>query len=410
MKANNFLLGIVLLVLASCDTSNSVDPVFREQFIKYYGTDGDQSGVDLLVNDDGTMILLGNSISSTGVLTTFVMKVDRVGELVWQRQVGGVSEQGVDIEFIRNGSHAGSIMVASNIGPEETSVIRLVRINQSGVSIDSTTINTNVKQVVRSVTSLQNTPGFVITGYADRSYMTEPDPVELNDNADILAYILTDDLTIAPKKLLSKGGETAGSGIRVFEMPRSSRGELLFFGYSNRPLQVEFKNNFYYDIVIEETPIGYLAGTEEDEEILSCVISTPPHLGEGFLMTGTSVTAEGASDLYIVKVNSTFNYKSIDKKISLGNRVVCVGAGNAADGHYVLLNSQESPTINNITLVKLEVDGTQQWLRTFGTRDADDTGGAVTSLPDGRIAIIGTMQLQTRKKVALILTNSNGDL
>ena len=46
MKIRIFIL--TLLALAACDTSNNVDPVFERYFITYYGTEGDQEGVDML--------------------------------------------------------------------------------------------------------------------------------------------------------------------------------------------------------------------------------------------------------------------------------------------------------------------------------------------------------------------------
>ena len=40
--------------------------------------------------------------------------------------------------------------------------------------------------------------------------------------------------------------------------------------------------------------------------------------------------------------------------------------------------------------------------------EGDDTAGGVESLPDGRIAVVGTIQLETQRKMALIVTNPNG--
>jgi hypothetical protein len=58
-----------LIAVCSCDTEGNVDPVYQNNFIKYYGEDGNQEGVDLLVNTDGTLILLGNSSSQTNPVT-----------------------------------------------------------------------------------------------------------------------------------------------------------------------------------------------------------------------------------------------------------------------------------------------------------------------------------------------------
>ena len=48
------------------------------------------------------------------------------------------------------------------------------------------------------------------------------------------------------------------------------------------------------------------------------------------------------------------------------------------------------------------------WSASFGSLEGDDTAGGVESLPDGRIAVVGTIQLETQRKMALIVTNPNG--
>jgi hypothetical protein len=40
--------------------------------------------------------------------------------------------------------------------------------------------------------------------------------------------------------------------------------------------------------------------------------------------------------------------------------------------------------------------------------EGEDTAGGVEVLPDGRIAVVGTIQLETQKKMVLIVTSANG--
>ena len=63
-------ISLLMLTYAACDTAGNVDPVFERTFIKYYGTEGDQYAADLIVNDDGTLLILGNSVSPSGVSRT----------------------------------------------------------------------------------------------------------------------------------------------------------------------------------------------------------------------------------------------------------------------------------------------------------------------------------------------------
>src|SRR5690606_35434457 len=114
MKASRLLFVLGAFVFSQCDTASNVDPRYETYFIKYYGTEGDQNGADIVVNDDGTMILLGNSVLPTGVANPFLIKTDTHGNLVWRLNFGA-NGMAVDVEVFRTGSHAGGYVVASNV-------------------------------------------------------------------------------------------------------------------------------------------------------------------------------------------------------------------------------------------------------------------------------------------------------
>src|SRR5690606_22449507 len=250
IRTINFLIVCVLLFAFGCDTANNVDPVFEKYFIKYYGSSGDQSGADLLVNEDGTMILLGNSILPSGEYTAFVIKVNKQGDVIWKRQIGGLNETAVDVELIKRGTHQGHLIIALNIGPEASSRIRLLRVTQHGVGIDSLEVPLHangVKQVVRSITSLGDNDGYIITGYADKALMVETEPVMDNiDQGDILAFRIDESLTQI-ENIVSTGGELFGSGIKVFELPSSPTDRFVIFSFSDKPVSSGFEFNFRFD-------------------------------------------------------------------------------------------------------------------------------------------------------------------
>src|SRR6187455_3454161 len=97
ISLNCILLSTLLL---SCDTANNVEPIYEEYFTKYYGEDGEQEGVDIVRNADGSMILLGNSLSQTDPISPFIVKTDAIGNVLWQRVFNTDDEIAVDIELI----------------------------------------------------------------------------------------------------------------------------------------------------------------------------------------------------------------------------------------------------------------------------------------------------------------------
>ena len=99
MKRSNLLFVLMMVVWLGCDTAGNVDPVFEKRFIKYYGDEGDQFGADVAVNNDGTMLLLGNSVLPDGTSNAMVIKVDPEGNRIWEQVIGAGEEHAVDIEL-----------------------------------------------------------------------------------------------------------------------------------------------------------------------------------------------------------------------------------------------------------------------------------------------------------------------
>ncbi len=66
---------------------------------------------------------------------------------------------------------------------------------------------------------------------------------------------------------------------------------------------------------------------------------------------------------------------------------------------------------SNIWLTKIDLSGKELWSVSFGSDQGDDEVGAVAELPDGKILVLGTVELgDNKKKLTLIKLNSKGQL
>src|ERR1044072_8507661 len=101
ISLNCILLSVLFL---ACDTASNVEPMYEEYFTKYYGEDGEQQGVDIVLNNDGSMVLLGNSLSQEDPISPFIVKTDAIGNVLWQREFKTDDEIAVDIEPINGGN------------------------------------------------------------------------------------------------------------------------------------------------------------------------------------------------------------------------------------------------------------------------------------------------------------------
>jgi hypothetical protein len=343
------------------------------------------------------------------------MKVNAQGDVLWEQPVGATNERAVDVDRVVGATENGQLAVVSNIGPESSSQIRISIVDaEGGSTIRDLVLDLHLngtKQVAHSVTSLENQDALLITGYADKEFTFETNPNDASvDESDLLALTVSADFSVV-ENALNAGGETKGALIKGYELPAASDAPFVVFGFSNKPVAESFDMNYTYyipqsSVFAEGWSIGSAAFTEQ----LASVKRSDP--GTSFLMAGT-VTSDAniAGDIYLVKYGSSFDIASLNKVVELNRDVVCVDAAFARSSNYlVLANEYLGNDLRNILVAKLDYRGEPIWTRSFGTETGDDTGAAVAVLPDGRIAILGTMELETNKKMALIVLNQQGGL
>jgi len=403
---------VLIALMFSCDTPGNVEPMFNNYFTKYYGEDGEQTGVDLVLNGDGSMILLGNSFSQTDPISPFIVKTDPQGNVLWQRTFKNDNETAVDIQLINGGAN---VAVLTNVQRATTNIC-LYLLSQDGNLVDSLYLTSTDNQVGRAVAQSSDN-GYLITGYKDPNPARNPDMPPPPDEADILLLKIDNGLSEV-SDLSPGGGEHIGSGVNTFEINFNSSVYYLVFGYSDRPRKNTASYQMCFQLIasnIDGVPTGMHEYSEDEineEQIASSTLKIPPALGDGYLLVGT--TRSGASsDLYLTRfakpLNPDATTHSLDGKIPLGRRIEGVAAANASpDGYFVIANEVRENSKKDIFLLRVERDGAVSWSRSFGSLDGEDNAGGIEALPDGRIAVVGTIQLETQRKMALIVTNGNG--
>ncbi len=409
MRRNSPVYFIVLLLLLSCDTTSNIDPVFRNYFIKYYGEDGNQQGVDLLVSADGSMVLLGNTSSQINPSTQpFIVKVDPMGNVLWQRQLGELGETAVDVELDR----LGNLIIVSNIGDESNSRVRLFRIDQQGKGIDSIKIELGEKQVAKSVTQIADN-SFLIAGYAEPNPTRNPELiVPPPDEADV-TFIRVDEALTTPQLSFIDlgGGEHVGAAVKIFESVLGGSLQYLLFGDSDRPDDGPYKRSFEVigiDLFGTPTGIRKVSGTSNEIQIAADVIETQGALQDGYLTVGTTY-GTNTNDVYITQYDKTLSIKRLDIPLKLNRRLQGVSAAiGAFDDFYILANELRENSRRDIVLLKMSSDGAVLGSTSFGSLAGDDIGGAVRVLPDGRVALLGTIEIETQQKIALMIVSPNG--
>jgi hypothetical protein len=92
-----------------------------------------------------------------------------------------------------------------------------------------------------------------------------------------------------------------------------------------------------------------------------------------------------------------------------GTRLEGVSAATSETGYFfILANKILDNSKHDISLIKLEGGGNIIGETSFGTTEGDDTGGSVSMLPGGRVGLLGTMELETQRKMVLVVMSPDG--
>jgi hypothetical protein len=421
----NKLLTLLFVMLAatyliSCETEKTVDPDYRNFFIKYYGDAGNQQGVDLVVSSDGSILLLGNT-DKNNEHRFFVTKIDTAGNILLHKtfgEGGSVIEAAVDIEQTSDGNFVIAIQKTVGTGNRDTKLLIITPdlVGQDSVVFNNTIIADNGSdEAVSSVTpyQLNGETGFLVTG----STTLVSTPGDVNDP---FVYKVDQNLNLDPFWVTNPGNNgTRDQGVKI--VPRQT-GFLLFL--NTNPESNESRSGYYLQPLeadgdaTTEGSVGFVKISESGEdEFLQQVVSNPNN-GD-YLLIGNREGAD-ISQVYFVAMTNSLGFNPSQHR-NTGNQTVSL---NSLEGSfsgisvapsrqtgYLLVANQElnlgNVVTNNIVLARLRFTGEVIWTTQFG---ADDNYKAakLEELPNGKILIVGTGTLGNQEKMMLLKVNSEG--
>lgn len=417
MKGRILTISVLFLLIGvvSCDTKNSVEPVYQQYFIKYYGQDGDQEANDFTVNSDGTIIIIGTSTFGINK-RLYLLKVDPEGNEIWKKQLGSpTNEFAKDIEPILNGPDAGNFVIVSNVAKSNVDFdIRLTVINTNGDSLKSTLFNFLQSQEGRSITPLSDGGYFLSGKTKDTDSNANADlPITSPDIEDILIVRFQSDFGYSQSDVYRIGNSYRGTAQKIFQ----SGSQFFYAGSSDEltpgnTVDVTFESNLFFRIFTASPDIvsTKYSGESTLNETISSICKSP---SGPFMAVGTQSDLTGTNkQLYVTIITTNFVVMAIQKDSLLidgGSQREAVAVAPSGDFSFlVLANEFNAVGIRDIYLRKTNVQLGNEFEVRFGAPNNDDIGSAVAELPNGDILILGTMSLTNQKKIALIKLRSNG--
>lgn len=403
------VLVLTMLTTVSCDTENNLDPVYEDYFVKLFGDEGYQEGVDLVVEEaTETVLLLGTTTEPDGSRRVFVVKADWAGNLLWQKKLGGPDDQARDIEPANNGGYIILTESKDPESPDPTENVKLLLITPEGEKTDSVVFGSPMLEGVdygiekpRTVTTLDD--GYLVTGSLEYTTMEADEGLkrvsymklrfnnDLEWDEDFLYYNSQAEVASGVRSVRAGGDHIylLGSDNKLFRTENGANHNFWLFGFDGNGLPVGNK-----DLPLSDDRPGM-------DEFLNAVC---PSFGAGFFLVGTQVDPSGRQDIYVSHVandngtllpsgpgNRVLPADGVDRRI---NPVSVCRATRGQQG-YLILGTEGDEGTRNIWLCKVSVSGeTVYWSSPFGAGDRnDDRAGAVAELPDGHILVVGTINV-----------------
>ena len=433
--------AIVLMISAACDTASSIEDPDLDYYVKYYGGDGNQYGVDMIALQDGSFLLLGRYSESVFNTDVYVLRVNGEGDVIWETRIGDPSnefdvwnskdiEPTLDGNFIILTDYKKNSSIAS-----DSSNIKLIKISPEGSVLDSVSFGTGANDSGKSVTVLSD-GGFIVSGVTEHTatfnLANEPDP----DLGDILNFRVDPNLTPLTTNDWSPTEHGYGSNldvaVKAVEIPSNTdpgRFDYYVFGYTNSTLAGDLNPNqrlglFYFF----RNPKGSLGEVWYPGNIINVndteingVEPVSAVMGGGYLIIGTSINNVGVSEMFVARMRPSLTFANpltgdatFYNTIPLGRNIRGVSAATSIvgeQGFLLLGNEVRSTGAVNFWLTKTDQSGQVLWSTTFGSEAEEDMAAAVTELPDGKVVILGTMGLADNQfKMALIKLNRTGRL
>jgi len=417
---------MIVAGLCACDTGANFDTPDAGYFIKYYGNSGNQYGVDMVVEADGTTVVVGRS-ELNAAKRIYFLRLDPAGQVLKERTFGGVTEEVKDIEPTQDGNYIVLSMFTQTQDGENLDV-KLTKISPEGVLLDSGVygIAYPYNDYASSVTSLVSGE-YVVAGRAE-NVTEKANPSSSNpDLGDFFLFRFDANLdaVVGNNVWIARSGSGATDGaVKYFEL---DNGRGVCFGYSKMVGSANPRGNQL--LAYTETDALGLgsafqvfnpSGVVNNSNTTVLSVSKTPSFNPGYFITGVSINNLGISELFICKLKGTLTYS--DNDVELYNTLSPAGAGQltgisgttaaaAPQGFLIAGNDVQQLGTRNIWLSKIDFSGKELWSVSFGSDQGDDEVGAVTELPDGKILVLGTVELgDNKKKLTLIKLNSKGQL
>lgn len=409
----NFFIVLGTISIAACDSDNNIEPKY-DSFVKMYGEEGNQFGVDIAQMDNRDLVLLGRVDE---VLTSHIImfKVDTLGKIINDKIIfkDNYSESS-EIPIALGIDQSGNIIVAGNFRRGNESDIFVYKFSSEGAFLDSAIIDVprftadegvNFIDIVEDllITSEDN---YLISGYTKSSSTSEEKYYSILLTPALLLHTdwqgskiiwdANESFRRIENRVLEFGNNRFISVVTSNKKSTSSgtggfNAEVIFIdkneGLPNYPpnaVDQEFGTDFNDQVQAFAKTIsgGYVFAANINN-------SVNPSVYVGVL---------GADGLLRQNVEFTSEFKNLK----------VVDITQLSLERYLIFGTETLSSVDkNLYLAEIDMNG-KIWQRSYGGEGIDEAAAMVND--QNKVYSIGTIKLPSENKIILIKTSDQGTL
>lgn len=378
---------------------------------KTYGNENLDRGSDICFsNDNGYMIVGTTNSKKTNSLDAYVIKIDSIGNIIWDQVYGGLSADGVNSISKINDEYGYMLfgytksymldksrkkkkgflgrILASIFKKEASSESWLINIDEYGDRNWHTTYGGKKEDAGKQISSFSD-GSFLLSNETESFGEGGKDIwlIKIDRNGEILWENILGgkkDEYVGSTKLISDN-EIIISGQKLLKNKLSFRS--LFFSKPKKNINNKINTKSFITKIDAKGKIIWQKDGFEDEKNLVLFIS---NIGESILIAGQkSTNLNGNGDAWIVLLKKNGEKKWENNYGGRGS-----DGGNSSlstsDGGYISIGYTNAygNGKNDVWIIKTDFTGEREWSRVYGGK-LDDLGWDVTESIDGGYVIAG---------------------
>ncbi len=409
-RFNNIFIYLIFLIFSSlgCDTSDNISPRNTETFIRLFGGEYQDKGVDITALPDNRIAILASTTETTVIAgeesdrDIVIILTDSSGT---SAELYAIGNEGYDESPSGMVYYNGDLYVGGTTNINGDNDFLFLRFSLGSKSVTSYTPigQRDTSEVCYDIAFFENTTagdGVILVGEIGINDTTQSYDTWVSFDGDSIGSLI-------PSARYDGRTKSVVSFDRNYYLTLGEDQSLGLNTQNIKLSRVQYSNGEAGDSRDITSSEGFFHATKLLVVNQNIVLSNGYQSMEGFANDSQGVLLSENQTSPNFPGSGDGNYVFLDDLLMLTTDII-----RSVDGGYLLLGTDSERKV--IRLVKLNFNlDTIEWSEEYGTNGELDEAGSVCQFPDGKIFFTASVSFQiggTNTKIALYKTTANGQL